>query len=363
MPRIRIRGVGHALGADYGEQARPLIARSLQGYAAVFRTNGWAWDEARRFAIEREGWLQTAAPDRMAELRGLAAGAEQDFVDILALNLRSEILQAIGGTSVPEECTSFGLSPAATADGHVMVGQNWDYPVTSAGTVVALEVETPDRPFFVTFVEAGLLAKTGMSEIGLGLVTNTLATTDGPAVDGLPYHFVLRSILESSSVSAAISAITGTRRASAANYLIGHSDGVVFDVEAAPGDHRHARVLDPERGVLVHANHFVEEPRDARDGALGTWTDSWVRRQHLQATLAPRAGSVSASTVSASLRDHANFPYSVCRHPDPEVPEEERSQTHFSVIYDLSDRRILLAEGPPCESVYEQFDVDWPTRI
>lgn len=361
LPRIRARGSGEALGLDYGRQARSLIRTSLDAYASIFQANAWQWERARRFALERVPWLDGHAGRWTAELRGVADGAGVDFLDVVALNLRTEILQAASGAP-PEECTSLGVTAAACVDGHIRVAQNWDYPVAAGEAVVVLEVESSDEPFLVTIVEAGLLAKTGMNEHRVAMVTNALITDGGPAPDGLPYHFVLRAILESRSASAAIGAVAGNRRASAANYLIADADGVVFDLESAPGDHRHVRILEPQVGVIAHANHFVEDPREASDAAPGMWTDSWVRRQRVETGLTERAGAITPDVIQACLRDHAGRPYSVCRHPDPALPADQRSQTHFSVIYDLTDRTILLAEGPPCEGRYEDLPVDWPAR-
>jgi isopenicillin-N N-acyltransferase-like protein len=56
-----------------------------------------------------------------------------------------------------------------------------------------LEVRQDEGPDFVTVVEAGLLAKTGMNAAGLGLVTNALVTDADVGEPGLPYHVLLRA--------------------------------------------------------------------------------------------------------------------------------------------------------------------------
>jgi hypothetical protein len=66
--------------------------------------------------------------------------------------------------------------PGASENGHTLLGQNWDWLIHAWETTVVLESEQDQGPNFVTVVEAGLLAKTGMNAAGLGLVTNTLVS-------------------------------------------------------------------------------------------------------------------------------------------------------------------------------------------
>src|SRR6266446_10660130 len=66
----------------------------------------------------------------------------------------------------------------------------------AAQTLVVLEARPDDGPDFVTVVEAGLLAKAGLNAAGLGLVTNALVTDADVGEPGLPYHVLLRAILD-----------------------------------------------------------------------------------------------------------------------------------------------------------------------
>lgn len=106
-------------------------------------------------------------------------------------------------------------------------------------------------------VEAGLLAKTGMNAAGLGLVTNALVTDADVGAPGLPYHVLLRAILDYATVTEALAALQAGVRSSSANYLIAHATGAVLDVEAAPGDFTCLYPRFPDDGVLLHTNHFL----------------------------------------------------------------------------------------------------------
>ena len=177
---------------------------------------------------------------------------------MLAINVRTEVMfaakarQAAGQQRAPDGCTAFAVVPAPGADGSTLIGQNWDWLPHSSETVVVLEARQDEGPDFVTVVEAGLLAKTGMNSSGLGLVTNALVTDADTGAPGIPYHLALRAILDCETVSDALAALQSGERSSAANYLIAHRDGSAVDVEAAPGDFSQLYLLFPQDGVVLH---------------------------------------------------------------------------------------------------------------
>ena len=101
---------------------------------------------------------------------------------MLAINVRTEVMFAAKARQVASdarrvgECSAFAVTPERSADGHTLIGQNWDWLLHAADTCVVLEVQQDEGPDFVTVVEAGLLAKTGMNSSGIGLVTNALVS-------------------------------------------------------------------------------------------------------------------------------------------------------------------------------------------
>jgi isopenicillin-N N-acyltransferase like protein len=57
------------------------------------------------------------------------------------------------------------------------------------------------------------------------------------------------------------------------------------------------------------------------------------------------------------LADHADYPHSICAHPDPAAHPCEQGATIASVLMDLTARRIWLAAGNPCQVPFEQLDM------
>ena len=108
----------------------------------------------------KDVFVHVSAVERSG-MRGLAEGAGVGYEDVLALNVRTEVMfaakarQAREAMRQPSECSAFAVLPGASAIGHTLVGQNWDWLLHSFDTVVVLEVEQDDGPNFVSVVEAG----------------------------------------------------------------------------------------------------------------------------------------------------------------------------------------------------------------
>jgi isopenicillin-N N-acyltransferase-like protein len=358
-PHIQVEGNATERGRQYGAQARTFIEKSVAAYREVFQYYaGWDWSDVRSFAAGYEGPIGAFSPKYLEELRAMAQGSGFDLLDILAINVRTEIMYSARARQVsiaqPHECTSFGIIPATGSSQQVIVGQNWDWLPHTFDTVVVLEARQDDGPNYVTVVEAGLLAKTGMNANGIGLVTNALATDADVGEPGVPYHVFLRAILDSETVTGALTLLQQSSRSSSANYLVAHRDGSGLDVEVAPGDFSRLFVLIPEDGLLLHTNHFVSPRFDGRDVSLWTSPDSPIRYSRLISGL--RIGSPTVESLQTLLSDHANHPYGVCSHPDPRVKAVEQGATIASVIMDLEGQTMWLADGPPCSTAYRQLD-------
>jgi len=357
FPHIRVQGSPFERGRQYGEKAAVRIRRNIEIYTAMFaHYAGWDWDQAKSHAKTFESAIASFRSRYLDEMRGIAEGAGVTFDDILALNVRTEIRNFAITNKALGECSSFVVLPPATKNNHTLIGQNWDWVVPVSETVVILEVEADDVPNFVTVVEAGLLAKTGMNSAGLGLTTNVLySDLESNPITGVPYHMILRALLESESFSDAITAINGHIRASSANYTVTHGDGEAFNAETAPGDFTRAYIAFPETNFYAHTNHYLSGDIDFRD--VGVWhgPGSLVRYRRLNNFLQTYPDLFSVSDLKPALSDHFDFPNSVCGHPDPRDPVQEHYKTVTSVIMDLSTATMWLSEGNPCEVEYREI--------
>ena len=363
FPHVRVEGSAIDRGRQYGAQAAGRVRRSVAAYREVFaHYAGWDWATVRREADRFEKPVAAFRPAYLDEIRGIAEGAGLDPGDVLAINVRTEVMfaakarQAAGQLRAPDGCTAFAVVPSPGADGSTLIGQNWDWLPHTSETVVVLEARQDEGPDFVTVVEAGLLAKTGMNSAGLGLVTNALVTDADTGAPGIPYHLALRAILDCESVSDVLAALQSGERSSAANYLIAHRDGSVVNVEAAPGDFGRLYLLFPEDGVVLHSNHFLSPGFGGKDVSVWVMPDSPLRLQRIRAGLSRREGLPTLDIFRALLADHANYPSALCCHPDPRQDPYDQGATVASVLMDLGAQQMLLADGNPCSAPYRQLD-------
>jgi isopenicillin-N N-acyltransferase like protein len=301
-------------------------------------------------------------PRYLEELQGVAEGAGVPFEDVLAINVRTEVMFAAKTRRSEEEgrrvgeCSAFAVLPEASLNGHTLIGQNWDWLLHAFETVVVLESKQDDGPDFVTVVEAGLLAKTGMNSSGIGLVTNALVTDLDRGEPGVPYHLVLRGILDAENLSDALAVAQRGFRSSSANYLVAATDGLAFDIEATPGDFAALHLLFPTDGVVLHTNHFLSPAFDRTDVSLWVMPDSPFRLERLGSAVGRADGKLSIDDFRSFLADHANYPSGICCHPDARMAVHDQGATVASVLMDLDEKRMWVADGHPCTNPYRELD-------
>jgi isopenicillin-N N-acyltransferase-like protein len=360
-PHVRVEGEPLERGRQYGEQARERMLRSRDAYEEVFdHVASWSWGKVTQEAGRYVPAIRAFRPEYLDEMHGMASGSGLRFEDVLALNVRSEVMfaaKARHALSHPipgvGECTAFAALPEGPG-GQVLVGQNWDWLMHSFDTVVVLEAVQIGKPAYVTVVEAGLLAKLGMNSAGIGLVTNALVTDLDRGEPGIPFHVLLRSVLDAETVTDALGGLQAGFRSSSANYVLASAEGVALDVEAAPGDFRRLRVAAPEDGLLLHTNHLLHAQPGVTDVSLWAMPDSAVRLQRAR-HVAGRSDR-SRAALTAMLSDHADRPWSICAHPDERLPRLDQAATVASAVMDLGERRMWLADGQPCRTPYRELD-------
>jgi isopenicillin-N N-acyltransferase-like protein len=372
LPIVDLPGDPHGDGVAHGRAAAPLIAENLRIYYDRFQREAkLAIEETRARARRYFAVIERAEPAYAAAMRGLGEGSGATLDDIAVLNARYEILYsqyasinqtAAASRGIPAGgCTAFAVLPEASADGHLYLGQNWDWFPAVRGLI--LRTARPDGFRMAAFTEAGIVGgKIGMNTHGIGLAVNgLLSSRDDWSRLHTPFHVRTWRILHARTLDEAAAAVEDEERSCSANFLIGQANGAaqVVDIEAAPTI---ACRIRPARGVLAHANHFVDPDR------LGIWQplaeekmSTYQRCSRMEAMLEARRGGsgghsiLDARGLMALLRDHAGRPDSVCRHPNLALPEEERVETVVSVVEDLTARRFYVAPGTPCTHEFEDI--------
>ncbi len=357
-PLISVSGDPRERGRAYGKQARDRVHASISLYESLIgHHTGLTWARVRDLAGPFVGPLDAYDPRLLPEIEGIAEGAGVDAEDVLAINLRTELLsvQRLPGVEMIAECTAISVVAEGGSAAHVCIGQNWDWTPRAAETCVVLASAPRDGPRSVTVVEAGLLAKCGANAAGIGVAANALSSSVDAGQIGVPFHAILRRILSSESLEEAEDAVMSPSRSSSGNYLIASSEGRSVDLEAAPGGpDMVARFAGPR---LVHTNHFLRSAAPFADTAVAE-PGSTSRHRYAAASRSLEGSSRGdVEGILTVLRDHDGRPGSVCKHRSPSLDVWDDSITLAAMAADLTEGTVWISQGPPCEAPLDVYSL------
>jgi isopenicillin-N N-acyltransferase like protein len=369
MPELMVLDLGsdpQERGRVHGRSMRAEIRDNFTTYVERFEAGG-----ARLPVVleQSDAWAAFIArdnPEYAEEMAGVAAGADLSLTEIAMLNVRYELAYCVFGseaqsantpaTTEQEGCTSFGLLPEMTVSGHTIIGENWDWLQKLQGHVFIMRVKRSsepgtNKPDFVGFTEAGIVGcKIGVNAAGIGLCVNGLVTNrDGANGFRKPFHVRCREILDAWTFDKALLPVVQTDRCCSTNFLIGHAEGEIIDIEATPD---YCSYIYPRDGVLTHANHLVRETRIASQFERIA-PSSLFRANRLERLLRRGGGEIGIDTIQLLLSDHFSRPASICRHPDMTLPEPKRMTSVAAAAIDLNTRTLYVTDGPPCQSALQ----------
>lgn len=354
FPVFDLKGTPHERGRIHGERARARIERSLANYARLFAFHAMPWTEAQRAAAPYRDVIGNFDAGLLAELEGIARGAGRPFAEILALNVRTEIMPAQFMTGADAgECTAIAVRPQASASGEPLLAQNWDWVGAQREAVILLRVRADRGPSFLTLTEAGMLAKIGLNEAGFGVCLNILRSVFDEGETGIPVHVLLRALLGRESVADAVAFASRLAFGGSSNVLCADRDGDSANLEFSP---KGLRVVRGEGGMLCHTNHFLHP--DAA-GWQAEQLPSLSSGPRLECALrhASARAKHGVEDVKRLLRDESDGLLSICRKPDRALPPEAQIESVASVIMELARGLMHVAPDVPSRCDYEAVGV------
>jgi isopenicillin-N N-acyltransferase like protein len=365
--------------------ARAAIVHSLETYAEVFALCGMDWPRVCRRARRYAPAIAGLNPFLLSEIEGIAKGVGVELDAILALNARSEILppgflspqldadsqqalainHAMGWSTWADlnECTAVGVSADASADGHTLLAQNWDWLGRQRQAMVVLQTLDPDGREIVTLTEAGMLAKIGLNGFGLALGLNIVRSVADGERPGAPVHVLLRHLLSFTNVDAVreelarIQAISGNYGGfgGSSNIPCADASGCVSNFEISPVEWAE---IPGQSGMAAHTNHFLSSALAPHQAPMGETLSSESRLATAQTHLT--GGPIGRDQVEALLRDESNGSLSICRRPDPALPASVRMESVCGVIIDVTAREMHIAANIPSISRFQRVPVELP---
>jgi len=301
FPLIEVSGDAYHLGYQHGKQAATLIQRYLLWIQKLTRK---PLPELCANAARFLPLIENLSAAYVKEIRGLADGAGISFEEALLCQARAEASQTWEGG-----CTAFALAREATADGHVLAGQNQDLEPEYSDSAILLKVIPNDgRPRALMFTFAGQLGYSGMNQFGVATFTNALYNFRW--TPGLPFYPLKRVMLEKHTAGDCVDLLRVHRTCSAANLVICDGQDNVADVECRPEG---AEVFAPRNSSqILHTNHYLTRRFAAQED--GFLPDSLPRLLRIRKLVKQAWGKITVDTMKEILADHDGNPSAICRH-------------------------------------------------
>ncbi len=257
-------------------------------------------------------------------------------------------------------CSAFALGPAATKDGHVLVGRAFDMEI---GDVFDLDkvvdfVREDGRIPYASVGWPGLSGVlTGMNAEGVTVLVNG-ARAGEPRTAGLPVVFSLREVLQSAHDASEAVAVLSKQEVMVSHIVfVADAKGSFAVVERAPGHAAFVRrdFADPNRVAVT--NHFEGDLKDdPKNLAVREHTTTLPRRARLDEMLSAVApASADVASALGMLRDHECAGGIKCPLGDRRAIDALIA-TH-GVIADATDRVLWVSKGPHLSGEFVRFDL------
>lgn len=359
FPLIELQGSAFERGRIHGERARARVERSLANYRALFSHCGIGWSDAQVIGARFRDPIGELDVQLLEEIEGIAAGCGRAPNELLALNARTEILPP----NFPEranpawlkrmkgadfgECTAIAVLPSRSATGGALLAQNWDWLGSQREALVILR-SSGEGGSFVTLTEAGMLAKIGMNGHGLGVCLNILRTPSDGLRRGVPVHALLRQLLGCASVAEAERLVMRLSYGASSNIVCVDAAGQAASFELSPAG---VGVVRAEDGALCHTNHFLDLAAVGEVVAPPASFSSEPRLARARQLVGERPKH-GVEELKQMLRDESDGLLSICRKPDPSMPEFARIESVASTVMELARGVMHVAPDVPSRAEF-----------
>ena len=388
-------------GKMYGARAKSRIETSIATYARLFAyRRGLDWAASQEAARAYLPVVQAGAPDVLEEMRGIASGSGRRLEEILALNVRTELLAgtrpghihpgwqealfANAEARVPAhaddgdglvageaagadgfalagafgECTAVAAQPAATVSGKTLLAQTWDWQGEQRGACVLLRLYSPSAPEILTLTEAGMVAKHGLNSEGVAVGLQAMRGQDDGQRVGMPVHVLLRMMLQARTFDEAKAIPRAHQAAASACILLASAAGDLTAVEISPDV---VAEVQAQNGILAHTNHALDPGVAAKECEIGPHDSTRQRHQRASEMMQGGGGDrrkLHVDDLKAILRDHEGQPACICRHPDKSVAAVDRWESVCALIIDMGIMGMHVAPGLPCTCEFKTVLLD-----
>jgi isopenicillin-N N-acyltransferase-like protein len=345
---IECRGTAYEIGLQYGKAARGNIHKALALLIAGLAMSPHRANRDEILACSRKYLANVRAfdPSGIDRVRGMADGAGIGFDEAFAIHCYLELV--FNFPYMAGMCTSFGATGPATKNGITMIGQNIDWHPDTPLDLLRIRHSDGFEQMTIAFFGTPCYS---LTSAGIGNCSNLTLSPMGPVTNHIPLSFYLFKAMRQKTFEDAFEVLRNSARG-LGYYHLADAGGNLLGIESIYD--RYA-ILDPENGLLVHANHYETQDYAENDGARAFITDSFQRAPRLRRLMGEHQGSLTPEIMMALLADHDGHPNSICRHVDRAKPPEFASMSKASFIMLPAERKMYICAGPPCENTYKEY--------
>jgi isopenicillin-N N-acyltransferase-like protein len=353
LPLVRIGGTPREMGLELGRARKDSIRHMVANVKAFLEETydqiRLTWPEAVLQAHKYLPFAQELTPKYVDELRAMAEGADVAFDDLMVLNcleaITTDALHLLG-------CTTFALTQEHTAEGHVLIGHNEDWLPADEPETFLIHARPENEPAFLAMTYGALLPNIGLNAEGICQCCDSVYPSDVRI--GVPRVFVSRAVLAARTISEAITAALASHRAAGYNHVLVHSSGEAYNIEVSA---RQFSMMYAQGGMVAHTNHYLSRRMARLENDSQHLIGSRVRYFRVQ-RLMRRSHRHNVESLQSILRDHVNYPNSICSHEVIDENPLDRQKTVCSLIIDLNEKQIHAAWGVPCQNEYFTYRLD-----
>lgn len=353
VPIVYVKGSHSSIGKQLGEALRPLIQHSIDNARLLVESTydnlKLSWEGAKNQARKYMPFAQERFPQYVEELSGMAEGANVNYTELTVVNaLEALTTDALHLT----KCTSLSVNEQNTANQHVLVAHNEDWLPDDEPDIYIVHAKPDDEPAFLAMSYGGLLPNVGFNEAGIAQCCDTVYPLDTRI--GIPRVIVSRAVLGARTISESIRHMLVPLRAAGYNHLLVHESGEMYNVEVSARSFDILYALD---GYLVHTNNYLSPKMEAIEENPDELIHTRVR--YFRALhLLKETRKHTTKTLEAILKDHVNYPDSICNHSIFDIDPLDREKTIVSMIMDLTARKMEVAWGNPCTNKFHTYNIE-----
>lgn len=354
---VEFAGSAHERGFQYGEKFAENISAMLdRNYAFYKDAANLSKDQVLKTAGKFWPFIEEYSDEIAEELKGLCEGSKRKIEEITLLTSFNEMQFFYASARVsnyggPTRCTSFCATAETTETGETLIGQNNDgtlHPNLDEYDFL-MKMRTDSGIEFLTLNIMGCPAFVGLNSKGIALCINALS--DGHFKIGVPFSVITRKVLGAKSIGEAIDAVIAPERGAGANYLIADENGECYDIETTARSFNYLYVDK----YLGHANHYLMRPNSGEEVVRIKTAGTIIRGNRMNKLLSRHSGKISAETCFTFLKDHVNYPTSICTHPNEDLPPEMAMKTMDSVVMSPAKREIHITRDNPCRAAFKKY--------